>query len=174
MYIICQVPALLVFCYHVPMKKNPIKTLTLPLKKMTAKEKDYVAVLMENYNDNMKGIWEVLQSTKDDVKALDRKVDTVYEQVAALTERFTVLEEKITSIEFEIKAIKKQLVKLLGHVELFENRISAVEKQLVEIKNELPMFKEQASSPILQKRVEYLEVHMKTLELALSNLKSAA
>lgn len=149
------------------MKKNPIKKLKLPLKKMTEKEKDYVAVLMENYNDNMKGIWEVLQSTKDDVKALDRKVDAVYEQVASMS-------EKITSIELEIKAIKKQLVKLSGNMELLENKISAVEKQLTEIKNELSALKEQAQTPVLLKRVEYLESHVKLLETEIFKLKSLA
>lgn len=157
-------------CYHTPMKKNPIKKLKLPLKKMTTEQKDYVAVLLEDVNSNMKAFWEVLQGTKDDVKALDkkldRKVDAVYEQIAGMS-------EKITSIEFEIKAIKKQMVKLSGHVELLESRISAVEKQLVEIKNELSVLKGRAE-PVLQKRVEYLEVHVKTLEIALSNLKSAA
>lgn len=161
-------------CYHTLMKKNPIKKLKLPLKKMTVEQKDYVAVLLEDMNSNMRAFWEVLQGAKDDVSALNRKVDAVYEQVATLTERFTLLEEKVSSIELEIKAIKKQLVKLANNAELLESKISAIEKQLVEIKNELFSMKERVQTPALQKRVEYLELHVKTLEIALSNLKSTA
>lgn len=149
------------------MKKNPIKKLKLPLKKMTNEKKDYVAVLLEDVNSNMRAFWEALQTTNGNVKALENKVDAVYEQIASMS-------EKITSLEFEIKQIKKQLVKLSGSVELLENKISSVEKQLTEIKNELSALKERAQTPVLLKRVEYLESHVKILETELFKLKSLA
>ena len=63
-----------------PKKKAKIKKIKLPLARMTKKEKDYVAVLLEDTNHNFKAFWEVL----DDVR---RKGNATFEQVVLNSEK---------------------------------------------------------------------------------------
>lgn len=58
------------------MKKNPIKKLQklkLPLKKMTTEQKDYVAVLLEDMNSNMKSFLRSAQEMNRDIKKVANK-----------------------------------------------------------------------------------------------------
>jgi len=104
---------------------SKIKKLHLPLKKMTAKEKDYTAILLEDVNHNFKVFGEVL----DDVK---RKGETTFEEVKEIKERITIVEIHLNEIKKEIKELKLSLTKKadIERLENLELRVSQIEKYL--------------------------------------------
>jgi len=98
-----------------------IKKISLPLKKMSEKEKDYVAIVLEDVNHNFKAFGEVLSDVRE-------KDEATFEEVGRINEKLTLMDFRLGNIEKEVKSIKNEIKEL---------RLSLIKKADVEKLNEL-------------------------------------
>jgi len=86
-------------------KKIKIKKISLPLKKMTDKEKDYVTAVLEDVNHNFKAFGEVLEDVR-------KKGDATFEEVGNIKGELVVMNHQLDNIEKEIISIKNEIKEL--------------------------------------------------------------
>lgn len=130
------------------MKKMPkIKKIRLPLKKMTAKEKDYVAVVLEDVNHNFKAFGEVLDGVR-------KKGDATFEEVGRINERLVSVEMNQVLMRGDIKELKITT--------------SRIEQEIIAIKNEIKDLRASLSKKAdieklrdIELRVIQIEKHLK-------------
>jgi len=124
------------------MKKNKIKKVKkakLPLSKMSKKEKDYTAVLLEEVRSNFTVFGEALDGFGEKLELVKQKGDATFEEVgriklemAEMNIRLDRIEREVSSIRSEIERIKDILTKKvdLDYVKKLEIRLVRVEKHL--------------------------------------------
>ncbi len=114
------------------MKKIKIRKISVPLKKMNDKEKDYVAAVLEDMNHNFKAFGEVLSAVKEKGDATFEEVGKINERLASVEIQLDDIKKEITSIKNEIKELRLSLsrradIKKLENLEL---RIVKIEEYL--------------------------------------------
>ena len=110
--------------------KNKIKKLKLPLNKMTGEEKNYVAVLLEDVNSNMKAFWEVLSGTQSDVKELKEGMEVLKDAVADNG-------IEIAELKAETMKTNKRLDSIEGQQEITNKRLDSIEFKLEDLIKEI-------------------------------------
>lgn len=134
------------------MKKKMIKPkkFTLPLKKMSAKEKDYVGGLMENYNGNLTAIFEVLGDLRD-------KYDMHTEMIGSLM-------VGMTTVKSDIVEIKSDIVEIKGDIKVINGRLDRIEQAIKEMREEIKELKNVLKNKADIQRVELLESRLYRVE----------
>lgn len=109
-----------------------IKKIKLPLKKMTEKEKDYTAVLMEDMNHNIQAFWEVLDGVKKKGDATFEEVGNIKGELVIMNMRLDNIEKEIILIKNEIKDLRLSLSKKadIEKLDKLEIRITKIEQHL--------------------------------------------
>ncbi len=116
-----------------------IKKISLSLKKMTEKEKDYVAVVLEDVNHNFKVFGEVLESVREKGEATFEEVGNIKGELVIVNHRLDKIEGRLDNIEKEIVLIKSEIKELrlslskkadVEKLNELENRIIKIERHL--------------------------------------------
>ncbi|MBI2120823.1 MAG: hypothetical protein HYT94_04335 [Parcubacteria group bacterium] len=153
------------------MKRKIIKAkkLNLPLKKMPAKEKDYVAGLMENYNGNLEAIFEVL----GDLRKIS---DSHTEMIGGLMVDMTVVKEDVKGLKSEIKEVKSELKgvqgeikEVKGELKTINERLARIEQTIKEMKDEIKELKGMLKNKADMERVALLETRLYRVEQVLQS-----
>jgi len=124
-------------------KSSKIKKLHLPFKKMTEKEKDYVAVVLEDVNHNFKAFGEVLEGVR-------KKGDATFEEVGRINERLTSVEMSQTLIRGDIKELKATTAR--------------IEQEIISIKNEIKDLRLSLSKKADIEKLENIELRVAQIE----------
>jgi len=120
-------------------KAKKIKKVKLSLNKMSKKEKDYVAVLLEEVRSNFMVFGETLGGFGDKLELVKQKGDATFEEVgrikvemAEMNIRLDRIEREVSLIRSEIERIKNILTKKvdLDYIKKLEVRLVKVEKHL--------------------------------------------
>lgn len=124
-------------------KSSKIKKLHLPLKKMTEKEKDYVAVVLEDVNHNFKAFGEVLDGVR-------KKGDATFEEVGRINEKLTSVEMSQVLMQGDTKQLKAITVR--------------IEQEIISIKNEIKDLRLSLSKKVDIERLEDIELRVAQIE----------
>lgn len=115
-------------------KARGIKTkkLHLPLKKMTGKEKDYAAVLLENIHHDFKAFGEVLSDVKSKGEATFEEAVRINERLFSVEITLEDIKKEIVLIKNEIKDLKNSLSKKadLARLKVLELKVARIEKHI--------------------------------------------
>lgn len=122
---------------------------------MSAKEKDYVAGLMENYNGNLVAIFEVLGDLRE-------KYDMHTEMIGSLMVGMTV-------VKSDIVEIKSDIVEIKGELNVINRRLDRIEQTVKEMKDEIKELKSVLKNKADIERVELLESRLYQVEERLTS-----
>ena len=151
--------------------KQKIKKLKLPLSKMTGKEKDYTAVLLEDVNSNIKAFWEVLSGVKE-------RGDATFEQVGLMTEKIdgieirldsiegqqTITNKRLDSMDTRFNKVDEQLDSMNGGFDRVEFKLDGLIKEVSFIKEEIKVLETALSSKADKEKLEILEFKIVRIE----------
>lgn len=124
-------------------KLDKSKKLSLPIKKMSAREKDYIGALMENYNGNLTAIFEVLGDLRD---------------------KYDMHTEMIGNLMVDVSEIKGEIVEIKGHLKRIDTRLDRIEQTIKEMKDEIKELKSTLKNKADVERVELLETRLYRVE----------
>jgi len=126
--------------------KTKIRKLKLPLEKMSKREKDYAAVLLEDVNYNFKAFGESLDAVKkrgnetfEEVGNIKEEITEIKLRLKSIEERLDRLEKNPISTQAEIESLKREGLDLRLYsddkeiqkrLNFFDKRIGRIEKQL--------------------------------------------
>lgn len=109
------------------MKKELIKKAKLPFKKMSANEKDYVAVVLEEVRDNFKVFGESLDFARKKGEATFEEVGRIRVEIEEIKDTQVLMQSDITVLKQDVKQINVRL----GNI---ENEISAIRSEINSLK----------------------------------------
>lgn len=113
------------------------------MKKMTEKEKDYVAVVLEDVNHNFKAFGEVLDGVR-------KKGDATFEEVGRINEKLTSVEMSQVLMQGDTKQLKAIIVR--------------IEQEIISIKNEIKDLRLSLSKKVDIERLEDIELRVAQIE----------
>lgn len=152
-------------------QKIKSKKISLPLKKMTEREKDYVAAVLEDVNSNFKAFGEGLDFVRADVKVLKTDVGVLKENYGSMKQTLDLVRMKGNATFEEVGRMKKDIVvlkqdvgEMKGGIKHIDGRLENIEREAVSIRKEINELK----AMLIQKAdVEYL----KKLEIRLARVE---
>lgn len=131
-------------------KSSKIKKIRLPLKKMTEKEKDYVAAVLEDVNHNFKAFGEVLEGVR-------KKSDATFEEVGRINER-------LTSVEMSQTLMRRDTKTMQGDIKELKITTARIEQEIISIKNEIKDLRLSLSKKADIERLEKIELRIVQIE----------
>jgi len=120
-------------------KAKKTKKVKFPLSKMRKREKDYVAILLEEMRSDFTVFGETLSGFGKKLELVKQKGDATFEEVGKMKVemvemniRLDRIEREVLSIRSEIESLKNILTKKvdLDYVKKLEIRLARVEKHL--------------------------------------------
>ncbi|MCK4386619.1 MAG: hypothetical protein KAV41_00845 [Candidatus Pacebacteria bacterium] len=129
---------------------NGIKKANLPFDKMSEKEKDYVAIILEEVRSNFAVFGETLGGFGDKLELVRQKGDATFEEVGR--------------IKGEIIVIKEDIVEIKGEMKEMNNRLDRIESEVLSIRSEIEMLKMILTKKVDIDYVEKLEIRLRTVE----------
>ena len=160
------------------MKNKKIKKANLPFDKMSEKEKNYVAIILEEVRSNFAVFGETLGGFGDKLELVRQKGDATFEEVGrikgeiivikedivVIKEDIVVIKEDIVVVKKDIVVIKKDIVGIKGEMKGMNNRLDKIESEVLSIRNEIEMLKMILTKKVDIDYVEKLEIRLRTVE----------
>ena len=110
------------------MKQKKIKKANLPIDKMTEKEKNYVAVVLEEVRSNFEMFGETMMGFGEKLELVKQKGDATFEEVGRI-------KIEIGGIKEEIGGIKGEMVEMNGRLDRIEAEVASLRSEISELKN---------------------------------------
>ncbi|MDP3794449.1 MAG: hypothetical protein Q8R13_00775 [bacterium] len=161
-------------------KPTHLKKLRLPFQKMTGREKNYAAVILENVRDDFKIFGESLDVVKSDVQTLKRDMGTVKGDVQTLKGDMGTVKGDMATVKSELAQVKAKtdatfeaVGKLSIEMAEVKLRLDTIEKELVSIKNEIGELRTALAGKAEVARLELLEVRVANIEAELKKRRAA-
>ena len=142
-------------------KNKKIKKLKLPLNKMTGDEKNYMAVLLEDVNSNMKAFWEIISDNQNDIKILKEKSDATFEQLGFMTEKIGGMETRLDSIESLQATTNKRLDSIEFKLDDLISEISFIKEEILALKTSLSAKADKEKLEVLEFKIVRIEKYLK-------------
>jgi chromosome segregation ATPase len=156
-------------------KKQKIKKLKLPLKKMAKREKDYVAVLLEDMNSNMKAFWDGLEGVrvrgentfkevaliKEDIFDIKLEMGVIKSDIVEIKSDIVEMKSDIVEMKSDIVEIKSDIVSINGRLTNIEKEISSIKYEIGELRMILTQKADVEKLGSLEIRVRNIENHLK-------------
>lgn len=152
------------------MKKGKIKKVKkakLPLNKMSKKEKDYVAVVLEEVRSNFMVFGETLNGFGDKLELVKQKGDATFEEVGRIKIEIVGIKGEITGLKGEMVETKEEITGMKGEIGGIKKEIAGMNGRLDRIEREVSLIRSEIEilKDILTKKVDI--DYVKRLEVRL-------
>ena len=142
------------------MKQKKIKKANLPIDKMTEKEKNYVAVVLEEVRSNFEMFGETMMGFGEKLELVKQKGDATFEEVGRIKIEIGGIKEEIGGIKEEIGGMKEEIGGMKGEMAEMNVRLDRIEAEVASLRSEISELKN-----ILTKKVDI--DYIKKLEIRL-------
>ncbi len=129
-------------------KKNKVAKANLPFKKMSEKEKDYVAVVLEEVRSNFKAFGETLDfvrmrgdATFEEVGRVREGLEEVKDNQILMQADINVLKEDVSVLKQDVSVLKEDVSVLKQDVKQINVRLDNIEQEVFAIRNEISALK---------------------------------
>ncbi|KKT19375.1 MAG: hypothetical protein UW04_C0046G0002 [Parcubacteria group bacterium GW2011_GWB1_43_8] len=138
-------------------KKNKVEKANLPFKKMSEKEKDYVAVVLEEVRSNFEAFGETLDFVRMRGDATFEEVGRTREELEEVKDSQILTQADINVLKQDVKQINVRLNNIGKEVFAIRGEINALKTVLIQ-KADIEFFKK------LEARLTRVERHLNMCE----------
>lgn len=127
-------------------KNNKIKKAELPFEKMSDKEKDYVAVVLEEVRDNFRAFGESLNFVREKGDATFEEVGKMRVDIEEIKDSQILMQADITILKQDVSVLKQDVVILKQDVSVLKQDVKQINVQLDNIEQEVSAIRNEINS----------------------------